>query len=220
MDPSFWIERWDNRQIGFHQQHVNPYLQAFWPRLDIPSNCTVFVPLCGKSGDMQWLHARGHSVMGVEISRTAIQEFFAEQRIEPAVTRGPRFECWESPGFRLLCGDFFALNIDDCREVQAVFDRAALVALPKEMRRRYAEKMSAVVPHAQTLLVSMTYSQEQMNGPPFSVDEAEVREAFLGRRIEKLRDVDVLAQEDNARFRERGVSRMSEQAYLISSRAQ
>jgi thiopurine S-methyltransferase len=217
MDTSFWIERWQRKQIGFHQPDINPYLQAHWSQLGV-THGSVFVPLCGKSRDMQWLHSMGHTVIGVEISQQAVSEFFAEQKIEPRVTQGSRFELWQAPGYQLLCGDFFALQADDLHAVSAVFDRAALVALPGELRQRYVEKLRAVLPaRASMLLVAMTYPQQQMNGPPFAVAEAEVRSLYATYKVDKLEDVDVLVQPENARLKERGVNSMSEQVYRIGA---
>lgn len=217
MDTSFWIERWDKRQIGFHQSHINPYLQKHWPQLGLASGSTVFVPLCGKSLDMRWLRAQGHSVIGIEVSRTAVSEFFSERQVQPQVARNSRFELWESPGYRLICGDFFALEGVDLQNVSAVFDRAALVALPADLRQRYVEKLAAILPkQARLLLISMTYPQDQMSGPPLAVDESEVRKLFAAYRVERLQDEDILSHAENARFRERGLREMSEQVYRIS----
>ncbi len=53
----------------------------------------------------------------MEVSITAVSEFISEQQIEPRVIQGARFELWESPGYRLICGDFFALEADGSRRV-------------------------------------------------------------------------------------------------------
>jgi thiopurine S-methyltransferase len=218
MDTSFWIERWNRNQIGFHQADINPYLKAHWSALGVTSG-TVFVPLCGKSRDMAWLRMQGHQVVGVEVSRQAVSEFFSEQQLEPQVSRGPRFEVWQAAGYRLLCGDVFALEAEDLQDVSAVFDRAALIALPAELRQSYADKLQqALPPRARTLLVALTYPQEQMSGPPYAVTEAEVRHLYSGYNIEKLCDEDVLLHADNLRFKERGLRHMSEQVYLLHSR--
>ena len=74
MHPEFWLERWQQNQIGFHQARVNPYLQQFWPQLGIAQTGRVFVPLCGKSSDMLWLRAQGHEVVGVEFSELAVRD--------------------------------------------------------------------------------------------------------------------------------------------------
>jgi thiopurine S-methyltransferase len=216
MDSQFWIERWSNKQIGFHQPTVNAYLRRFWPALQIPRAATVFVPLCGKSVDMRWLHEQGHRVLGVEVARIAVAEFFQESALEPQVTVMHPFERWQADDYTLLCGDFFDLSVDQLAEVAAVFDRAALVALPEATRKRYVAKLDAVLPqHVQTLLVGLTYPPEHMAGPPFSVSEAEVLELYSPRDVERLADVDVIDHSDTARFRERGVTRMSEQVYRI-----
>jgi thiopurine S-methyltransferase len=216
MDTTFWIDRWETRQIGFNQPSVNAYLQAHWPSLGLPSGSTVFVPLCGKTIDMHWLRAQGHQVIGVELARTAIEEFFSEQQLEPRVTRGGRFELWESPGYRLLCGDIFALDANDLQGVRGVFDRASLIAFPQGLRQRYVEKLSAIVPReARTLLVAMTYPQQQMSGPPFAVTEAMVRSLYASRHIDKLQHEEIITLAENARYRDRGVDQMSEQVYRI-----
>jgi len=218
MDTSFWLERWDNHQIGFHQADINPYLLLHWASQQA-NNGVVLVPLCGKSRDMQWLQEQGHEVIGVEVSRQAVSEFFVEQGIKPRVIQGPRFELWQAAGYQLLCGDFFALQAQDLHNVSAVFDRAALIALPSELRQRYVATLHSVLPkQASMLLIAMTYPQQQMNGPPFSVDEAEVSRLYAGYHIEKLQDEDVLSHTDNARFKQRGLQQMSEQVYRIRAR--
>ncbi len=48
MEPGFWHEKWQQQQIGFHQQDVNPFLVTYWHQLALPADAKVFVPLCGK----------------------------------------------------------------------------------------------------------------------------------------------------------------------------
>jgi thiopurine S-methyltransferase len=219
MDTNFWIERWEQEQIGFHQPGVNAWLQKHWRDIGVTAGSVVFVPLCGKSLDMVWLRERGHTIIGIELSRRAVRDFFAGLQLEPRIAAEARFEVWEAPGYRLLCGDYFALQASDLDGVCGVFDRAALNAFPPEMRARYVAKLREVVPpQAYTLLVTMTYPQPQMSGPPFSVSEAEVRQLYGGfYHVDKLQDQDVLALAENVRFRERGMGEMSEQVYRISS---
>lgn len=218
MDASFWLERWQQRQIGFHQQEINSHLLAHWPSLSVASKRAAFVPLCGKSRDMQWLHSRGHTVIGIELARTAIEEYFDEIGVAPTVRSDDRFEISEAPGYRLLCGDFFRLEARDLNEIGGVFDRAALVALPADMRKRYADRMLQIVPaNAPMLLIAVDYDQAQMKGPPFSVNETEVRSLFAGRSIEKLSDASILDFPENIRFKERGLSRLTEQVYRVAN---
>ena len=70
MNPDFWRERWENREIGFHRDAAHPYLTRFWPTLGIAPGSRVFVPLCGKSNDLLWLRPFG----GVPEQQTARAE--------------------------------------------------------------------------------------------------------------------------------------------------
>lgn len=217
MQLTFWQQRWQANQIGFHQQQINTHLQEFWGRLALPEDSLVFVPLSGKSSDMLWLCARGHRVIGVEISELAVSSFFSDNDLQPQVTRQGNFDCWSTDGLSLLCGDFFDLSAAQLADCSGVYDRASLIALPQEMRPRYAHQLAALLPPgAQTLLVTMVYPQDQMRGPPFSVREAEVRQLFgTSFAIEQLFSTDVLAE--NKRFRERGLSRLQERVYRLTA---
>lgn len=217
MNKDFWLARWSKHEIGFHQKTVNPYLETFWPQLRVPVDATAFVPLCGKSMDMHWLRAHGHPVLGIEISRGAIEEFFAEAGLSPTATPHGAFERFAANGITLLCGDFFELSREDVREVRGVFDRASLNALPPELRARYAEKMRQILPKdAVTLLITTDYDQAQMSGPPFAVADAEVQSLYGNDRVESFVTYDVTESPDNARFKQRGLTRFVERVYRIS----
>ena len=218
MKPDFWHERWQRNEIGFHQQEINAHLQDYWARLAVPAGGLVFVPLCGKSRDLLWLRARGHAVLGVEISPIAVRDFFIENALTPQVTRQGAFERYEADGLVVLCGDFFDLTPELLQAVAGVYDRAALIALPPELRTRYAGHSAAILPAATaTLLVTMEYAQNEMNGPPFAVREDEVRRLYDKRyAVTSLLSKDILAE--NPRFRERGLSALSEKVYRLAPR--
>ncbi len=218
MQSDFWLERWERREIGFHQDEVNPYLREHWPALRLPHKGTVFVPLCGKSRDMSWLHDQGHRVLGVELSAIAVQAFFTERGCDPQRSRCGKFDCFEAQDIRILCGDFFALQQDDMADVSAVYDRASLIALPPEMRERYARHLASILsPATQVLLITLDYPQTEMPGPPFSVTNDEV--AALYRQHAEVRLLarhDVLSQ--NPRFQQRGLSSLWESIFLLTLR--
>ena len=216
MDHLFWHDRWQKNAIGFHQEEINPQLQEFWPGLKLPPSSAVFVPLCGKSRDMLWLHERGHEVIGVEISAIAARDFFAENNLMPKVTTRGRFEHWECERLKILVGDFFEMETSHLSEVTGVYDRASLIALPPVMRKRYAEHLATIVPKAaEILLVTLEYPEAQMQGPPFPVSEAEVRQLYEPHyRVAPLHAKDVLAE--NPKFRERGLSALTERVYRLT----
>lgn len=218
MDRAFWLERWERNQIGFHEDEVNTHLQAFWPAVGLPPGSRVFVPLCGKSRDLLWLRAQGHQVVGVEWSPVAVRDFFAENRLSPRFRIGSAFDDWEADGILLRCGDFFDLVPADLAGVRAVYDRASLIALPRSLRGRYASHLLRLLPAgAPTLLITLEYDEALMGGPPFAVDEAEVRALFGGHRdLAVLHDRDIL--DGNPRFRERGLDALREKVYLLEPR--
>jgi len=175
----FWHERWEQEQIGFHQQAINQYLIEHWEELGLPKGAPVFVPLCGKSLDMLWLQEQGHPVFGIELSRKAVEAFFHENDIEPCVNETDRFVEYSSEGITLFSGDYFTLEQSDLGEIRAVFDRASLIALPAAMRRDYAEKMASLLkPGAHILLITMQYENGLLEGPPFCVEDGEVEALF------------------------------------------
>lgn len=168
MKAEFWLERWQRNEIGFHQGEINAHLQEFWGGLQLPAGSEVFVPLCGKSRDLLWLRAQGHRVLGVELSPLAVEDFFLENELKPQVRSHGIFDSWSCDGVTLLCGDFFELEAADLKGVAAVYDRASLVALPPEMRERYAQHLHRILPaRVPMLLVTMDYPQAEMSGPPF-----------------------------------------------------
>lgn len=216
MQPDFWHERWQRNQIGFHQDRINPYLRQFWPALSLAPGSRIFVPLCGKSRDMLWLRAQGLEIVGVEISRLAVEAFFEENDLRASVTTQGAFRVYEAEGIRLYCGDFFDLTAADLAGVSAVYDRASLVALPPEMRPAYAEHLLGLLtPGTKTLLVAFDYPQHEMDGPPFSVQEPEVRMLY-----ERACDIRLLHSEDildrEPRFRDKGVTRLQEKVYMLA----
>ncbi len=210
------MERWIRGEIGFHQNEVNPYLIQYWQKLNIARDDTVFVPLCGKSLDMIWLRKQGHTIFGVELSDIAIQAFFKENGFEPQYTSNQMFARYESDGICIMCGDFFDMSKEDLKSIRAVYDRASLIALPPEMRERYARHLVGLLPPAtKILLVTVEYPQTQMQGPPFSVTTDEVSSLYSEHaEVRLLTKLDVLA--NNPRFQERGLSSLQESIFMLT----
>jgi thiopurine S-methyltransferase len=219
VEEEFWLERWDRQETGFHQRNVNAHLRSCWNGLGLAAGDPVFVPLCGKSGDMTWLQAQGHPVLGVELSPLAITAFFSENGLAPRRRRQGVFDVAESDGIRIFCGNFFDLTADDLAGMKAVYDRAALVALPPAMRERYARHMAEILPRGtRMLLLTLEYPQAQMQGPPFSVSPEEVERLYGSNGIVRLLRRDDV-RSDNQRFAERGVTALYGCAFLVTLRA-
>ena len=211
MEPGFWHERWALGQIGFHEGAPNRFLTRFAER--IADARAVFVPLCGKSTDLDALAARGHAVVGCELVEQAVREYFRERGLEPEVTETPTATLFSHGSVTLARGDVFAFESERA-PFDAAFDRAALIALSPEQRERYARKLcSLLAPGARVLLVTMEH--DLGSGPPFSVSEELVRALFSEEfSVELLADED--SAESNPRFIERGASYVRERAWLLA----
>ena len=218
MKPDFWHQRWHDNQIGFHQSAPTPLLLEHWPALGVPAGAKVFVPLAGKSLDMAWLASQGYAVLGVELSPLAIAQFFAEHGLQPDIRDSRYGRHYAAGGIELVNGDAFGLDADALRDCAAVFDRAALIALPPELRVRYARAPYANLPAGcRGLLVTLEYPQAEREGPPFSVPEDEVR-ALFGDDW----DIELLARRPIPREHPghvAGVSRLDTAAYALRRRA-
>ena len=218
MHHDFWHERWQTGQIGFHQAAVHPFLARWWARLELPADARIYVPLCGKSLDMVWLAERGHRIVGSELSPIAIHDFFAGRGLEPTCTAEPGFRRHCAGPFEILEGDALALTPDLLGPIGAAYDRAALVALPPDLRRPYAASLARLLPGgAKALLVAFEYPQEMKGGPPFSVEAAEVRELFEPSfRVEQVERLDILGE--SPKFAEVGIPALFETAFLMERR--
>lgn len=215
MDKEFWTQRWLNQQTGFHQQDINQYLVAHWQQLGIQPGSRVLVPLCGKSLDMIWLRDQGFHVIGVELSEIAVKAFFQENGLDYQFQQLDQSGCYQAPGITIFQGDFFDLQADMLNDIDAVFDRASMVALPESMRVDYVSHLLALSGKAPILLISLEYEQTEMSGPPFAVSESEIRQLFntSSKQVIHLLTENLLELEP--RFKQKGLSRLDEIVYKI-----
>ena len=205
MKPEFWIGRWERGETGWHQGEVEPGLVQYFPK---GKPLTVLVPLCGKSLDLLWLSKQGHKVIGVELSELGVRSFFEENRIPFELSRLGPFQCFKSSAPKLhltiLQGDFFELTAQLVSEhigssagapIGAIYDRAALIALPPELRKRYSVHLLELVrslrsPEMTHLQIVLERTPTDPNGPPFSVPEAEIRSLYS-----HFHDIELLSRE-------------------------
>lgn len=229
MDPDFWLDRWNEGKIGFHQSRVTPLLQKYWPSLNLPAGSRVLAPLCGKSLDMVWLAEQGHAVLGVELSPLAVEQFFAENGLSPTISDSPFGRRYVAGNIEIICGDIFALDAATLADCIGVYDRAALVALPVEMRGDYVRHVYGRLPDQyRGLLLTLDYDQSQMDGPPFSVQDDEVQSLYAGRsgasRSNASRSNAVILDrrdilEKEPKFAARGLTRLDTVVYRLSRMA-
>jgi len=178
MEPQFWHEKWEKNQTGFHLSEVNPLLSAYYEALGLKSEQTVFLPLCGKTLDIVWLREQGLKVIGVELHEPAVKALFDGMASPYSVTDDGPFLRYSAEGVTVFVGDFFALTPERIGYIDALYDRASIVALPQEMRVDYVSHLKALAGQAKQLLINYEYDQSVMSGPPFSVSNIEITDYY------------------------------------------
>ena len=227
MEKDFWLQRWQKGETGFHQESLNPYLGHFYgengPAVEKRQSLKVFVPLCGKSLDMLWLAQNGYEVLGIECSEIAVRGFFENFELDYQIIEDKPFTRYISEAteegrsrIEILLGDFFDISTSDLAGVTDIYDRASMIALPREMRLQYAEKMTLLqAPGIRALLITLTYPEGEMEGPPFSVSEQELNDYYAKNfKIDKLLAKNILKDEPS--FLKRGVTELLETAYKLT----
>ena len=206
MEKDFWAARWHGGQIGFHGAVPNVRLVAHVTSLG--SKGSVLVPLCGKSLDMTFLAARGFDVVGVEFVGDAALDYFAEAGVTPQRLERDGFVVYQHQNVTIWVADILAIPAQTLGHVDAIYDRAALVALPETTRAAYAQKLASVS-HAGTRLLLITFEHDLLDGPPFSIDGNAVQTmfglTFAPAEVERLSTLD-----ESPRWKERGATQLSE----------
>ncbi|VAW92205.1 Thiopurine S-methyltransferase [hydrothermal vent metagenome] len=214
MEASFWQQRWQENKTGFHLDEVNPLLIQYVDKLQLAPGQQVFVPLSGKSHDLIWLAEQGYRVLANELSPVAVEAFFAENNLNSSQMQKGDLTFYQSGLITFVCGDFFKLTPVQMVNVAAVYDRAALIALPQVMRVDYSQHLNLLCPAQPRLLVTLEYEQAQMAGPPFAVLEKEVQAVYAnGFKLDCLQRNDVLAE--HAHFAAKGLSALHESVYIL-----
>lgn len=178
MDKSFWLQKWEKNTIAFHRSEANPSLVNHFDKLVLAKGSRVLVPLCGKTLDIGWLLSKGYRVVGAELADMAIEQLFMELGVEPATLEMGDVKHYSATGIDIFVGNIFDMSSKLFGAVDAVYDRAALVALPKAMRNRYTAHLTEVTDKAPQLLVTYEYDQSLMEGPPFSISREEVNQHY------------------------------------------
>jgi thiopurine S-methyltransferase len=138
-------------------------------------------------------------VQGFELSPIACQDFFREHNLAMSSQPWPdpdlQFMHYQAERIQLWQGDFFQVPDTLVSDSALIYDRAALIALPAEMRQRYATKLKRWLEQgAEMLLITLEYPQQERQGPPFSVPAAELMTLFPDCQLELIDTVDITGQ--------------------------
>jgi thiopurine S-methyltransferase len=212
MDESFWSGRWATGQIGFHQGRPHELLVKHHDVIALDRR--VYVPLCGKTKDLVWLRDHGHEVTGCELVPQAVKQLFADESLLPTTTRRGTFKLHLTPRLAVLEGDALDVDVDVAGVFDAVYDRAALVALPPAVRQAYVDSLLRVLrPGGRALIVGFVYDQQKLDGPPFSVDLELVRALCADRAT--VVQIDERDEPAGPRFQAAGVSDLREVVFVV-----
>ena len=214
MKSEFWHKCWERNSLGFHQSQVHPFLLEYFRPLMRESDQEVFVPLCGKSLDLAWF-AEQMQVTGAELSEIACRDFFEEKSLSYKQDSIGLFQRFYVENLMLWQGDFFQLQAESLPEFDWIYDRAALIALPKEMQQVYANHlMSFMRSGTRLFLISLEFPENELTGPPFPIFDSDIKRLFSGCNIECLASHEL----EDKQFAQRqfDVSFLIERLYLIS----
>lgn len=217
MDQKFWLNRWKKADTGFHRETAQPFLRAYWQKLALDPAARVFVPLCGKSSDMVWLAHQGHHVVGAELSPIAIDAFFSNVDLVPDVTEHGALTLKSAGPYTIWQGDIFDISPQAIAPIDVIYDRAAVVALPGDIQNQYARFLGRCAPPgSKVFLISLSYDQQEMEGPPFSTPQTRVTQLFADEfTIEEIaHNPDAL--EDSENLKTRGLTHLTETLYILT----
>lgn len=197
MQANFWHQKWKKNEIGFHLPEANPLLVKNLQALNLKQFARIFLPLCGKTLDIAWLLAQGYRVAGAELSNIAIEDLFKSLNLTPNIKKLGEITHYSAANIDMFVGDIFKLTPAMLGVVDAIYDRAALVALPNEMRKSYTTHLMALtrnlVNKVPQLLICFEYDQTLHAGPPFSISADEVKQLYQASYNLTLLDSEALA---------------------------
>lgn len=184
----FWLNVWEEGYLPFHQAQVNADLLSYWPSLSVRPNSKILVPLCGKSVDLLWFVQQGYQVTGIELSETAVLQFFKENNLSFSEETSLGFKHYQADALSIWVGDIFTMDAKLLSSFDAIYDRAALVALPARLRPAYAHLCwQWLKPQGLIFLKTFSYKQELYSGPPYSVSATEVASLYTDASIRCLK---------------------------------
>jgi thiopurine S-methyltransferase len=218
MQHDFWHQCWENNTIGFNQDDVHPFLIKHFAQFYTKELHTIFVPFCGKTIDMLWLQQFG-TIDGAELSQIACHDFYRDHNLSyQTQTFNEQLTVFNSKNITLWQGDIFNLTPQIINKTfDCIYDRAALIALPKLMRQQYVNHLKLwLTEGTQLFLVSLEYPATEMSGPPFSVPDSEVKQLFADCDINLIDEIDLTGK----KFAQRlfNVTNLIERLYIITKK--
>lgn len=163
----------ETEEISGVKLRVSSHLKRNFPRLTEGSTGkTILVSLCGDSPDMEWLCFKGYSVVGVEVSETAVKKFFEKTSIPFDVTTDGNakvYSATDGKKLKVYVGNFFDESISPSKigSFDYIWDAHGIVALPREQQEPYAKKLGTFVkPKGKILYSTVEYDVTKLEEGP------------------------------------------------------
>ncbi|MCR4468954.1 TPMT family class I SAM-dependent methyltransferase [Burkholderia sp. SCN-KJ] len=168
-NAAFWDERFARGVTPWEFGGVPDGFRAFAQRHE---PCAVLIPGCGSAQEAGWLAQAGWPVRAIDFAAQAVAAAKAQLGAHADVVEQADFFTYRPPF-----------------DVQWVYERAFLCALPPSLRARYATRMAELL-RAGALLAGYFFVTKKPKGPPFGVERAEL-DALLARHFELIEDLPV-----------------------------
>lgn len=202
MSVEDWEYRWGKNQTQFHMNKVHPMLQKYLDKLTKgKKNLRIFLPLCGKSKDLEWLASQGYEVIGCDCADKGCKEFFEENEIPYETSPikgidGTIYRATNDKKITLYKCDYFALNEKITGKFDCIWDRGSFVAISVKDRDKYSKITTAMMKENSTYLLDcFLVDNDRFGGPPFNCTEKNVTSAFGSKwEVEKLETKDVFSK--------------------------
>lgn len=214
MEPEFWYESWEQggTKTSFHLRDVHEHARML-ARLGLVAGARVLVPLCGKTTDLRFFAESAAEVVGVELVPQAVEEFFAENGLDPVEEEPDVFRCGN---LVIRRQDVFRLGPAEIGPVDLVYDRASLIAFPEDMRQRYADTITRLVRPGTRYFINTLEYHPALPTPPFSVGPQEIAERF-GHAFD-VEHVAAQPRPDHRMVEKFGLTDLVEHGFLLRAR--
>ena len=160
---------------------------------------------------MLWLAEQGHSVVGLEMVQQAVETFFIENNLKFDCVNSGKHRKYSSQPFTIFQGDVFDLAVKKI-QADAWYDRAALIAIDPSRREDYVNQIrQQTKQNAVGMLITFAYPQGQMQGPPFALQDDDVKRLFSdGFELECLENITLEDEKD------RGLTQVTSSVFKIT----
>jgi len=179
--PEGWEARYRSGEIPWDLGEAPPILAQLLGKI-VERDLDILVPGAGYGHDaLAWAHA-GHRATAVDIAPTAVAGVAARAR---------------EAGLDLdaIVADLFALPEDWRGRFDAVWEQTCFCAVNPDQRALYVDAMADVLKPG-GMLYALLWNHGMEGGPPWSINESDVRTWFTTRfEVEHVDDVEQSAGE-------------------------